>query len=194
MLKQMDSHAGRRYPTSAVVRGREDLGRVIVIKTPGPVHTRVGRMAADGTVDGITFLVFSADVDDRQPIPQNQLKRPMNHHTGRVFPFKGLVRGRENEGPMYIVQRGAVETRVVAIGSDGNSTGPSHVVPARDVIDIQSTHGSFRQEVAIDDRGNMVIPATLRNRFKLAGRSVVEVIEQTDGFLVRPLHHDINTP
>jgi hypothetical protein len=177
LLKPMKHHAGLLFPKSARVRGRDDLGRVAIVKA-GSVHTRVGRVAADGTVEGDSFLVKSRDLHDRQ----NLFKRPMAHHAGRTYPTTCVVRGQESAGRKFIVKKGYVETRIIDIGPDGKAVGQSHVVPSSEVIDVQTSG----REIPVDDRGNLVIPADLRARLGLIGRCMVEILEQPDGFLVRP--------
>jgi len=184
MLKPMWSHKGKRYPTSALVENHEGEGRMLIVKRPGAQFTRVAPMAADGTVRDVSLLVPTADGHDIRPVVENQRRRPLAHHAGKVFAYTALVKGLEAEGRKFIVQQGAVETRVIDV-KDGLSVGNSYVVPAQNVIDVKPA--PVRQEVCVDERGALVIPASLRERFGIAGRWIVQVEERDEGFLVRPL-------
>jgi hypothetical protein len=187
MLKPLSRHKGRRYPTSVLWRGHEQRGRMGVVKTPGPVYTRIGELTPDGEIAGISHLVPSGDVYDPQPIPQNQLRSPMTHHAGRKakeFLLTCLVRGKGKVGRHYIVGNpGYVDTRVIAIDASGKSSGFSFLVASRDAYDREPVP----QEVVMDERGVAVLPAVFREIKKIAGRWIVEIVVVKDGFLIRPL-------
>jgi hypothetical protein len=177
------THAGRRYPTSAEVKGRQ--GRFLVIKK-GDLRTRVGLMAVDGTVEGESFLVATAEVFDEQPVFENSKRRFMSTHAGRTFPTTAAVLCHEVETPRkYVVQRGSVETRLIEIGPDQMSIGESYVIPTSQVVDIRNAPVCL--EITVDERGAMVIPAALRDRLQMTRPWIVQVKEIDDGFIVRPL-------
>lgn len=158
----------------------------MIVKSPGAVHTRVGRLGDDGTLVGQSELVLTAAIFDERPIEANQLIRPKDRHSGRRFANECSVRGRE--GRYFRVGRaGRLTTRVVAIDpSSGLSDGLSHVVPTQDIYDVRAA--AFRERVVVSARGEAIIPAPIREIYGIVAGTLIEFIcDGGDCFTVRPL-------
>jgi hypothetical protein len=171
---------------AARIRGRENLGWVGIVRN-GPVNSRVGILGPNDEVVEDTFLVPNQDLYNRRPLYGNLRRRPMNHHQGHTFAKTAVVRGDSPETRYFIVQEGCVESRLVAIGPDGKSTGESFAISNEYIEDRQLWHEPMQGTAVIDERGVLVVPVGIRRALGITGSQSVAVEQRDGGIFVRVL-------
>jgi hypothetical protein len=97
------------------------------------------------------------------------------------------VKGLDNDCRHFLVQAGAVETRVIEIGPDGKSVGQSFAIPTEFIYDPEDAEHSGAERTTISDRGEVVIPARQRAAKDVNGRWNVDVELTAEGWLIRPI-------
>lgn len=89
------------------------------------------------------------------------------------------VNGRAGE--WAVIVRGPDQTRIARIGPDGRADPSSEeLVPSGDVSDVKRSY-----IVQSDGRGTWTLPAELRKRFGITGATLLQVVEEADGFFTR---------
>ena len=171
---------------AAKVKGRESLGWVGIVRN-GPVNSRVSILAADDEVGQDTFLVANRNFYERRLLYKNMRRRVWDHPQGKVYHRTAAIKGQDSKERYFIVQDGGIESRLVAVGPDGKSTGESFAFPNMHIEDRQVWHEPVERITVMDERGVLVVPVATRRALGIMGRDSIEVEQRDGGIFIRPL-------
>jgi antitoxin MazE len=98
------------------------------------------------------------------------------------YPANRIAKVNGRPGEWAVINRSRDQTRVARIGPDGSADSVSELVPTADVVDLKRSH-----LLQVDRRGGWTLPADLRRRYGITENTPLQITEEDEQFVVRPM-------